>query len=159
MKTLALLCLISIVTSRSVLAMPGPGVPDTIQKLFHEEFPSIENPVFFRAAGIYIVYFKTGQNSSQRVFYNLDAEVIKTVKYYTESKLEPFIYEKIKRKYKGKTIIGITETQTDSDHFYEIILQGDKTWCVDKSDTYGLMQVEKRFKGNAANTQQNQQEG
>jgi|GEM_PF-1368035 hypothetical protein len=151
MKTITLLCLISI-TSGHLLAMAGPGAPDTIHKLFHEEFPTIENPLFYREADTFGVFFKTGINSSERVFYNLDGEMIKTVKYYTENKLEPFIYERVKRKYKGKAIFGITEIETTSEHFYEIILQGDNRWWVIKSDAMGFMQIERRWRGNADNT-------
>ena len=152
---LTLLCLMSIISSANILAMPGPGAPDTIYKLFHEEFPTIENPVFFQEGDTYIVAFKTGENSSERVIYNLDAEMIETIKYYTKDKLEPFIFEKVHRKYKGKTIIGVTEVETSSDHFYQIILQGDKTWWTIIYNAGGFMRIEKRWKGNADNTEQN----
>jgi len=57
MKTITLLCLISI-TSGHLLAMAGPGAPDTIHKLFHEEFPTIENPLFYREADTFGVFLK-----------------------------------------------------------------------------------------------------
>ena len=155
MKTHTLLCLISIIFSGSNFAMTGPGIPERIQKLFHKEFPGIENPVFFQDGDTYTVYFKKDNNSSERVYYDLNAEMIKTVKYYTKDKLEPFIFEKVHRKYKGKTIIGVTEVETSSDHFYQIILQGDKTWWTIIYNAGGFMRIEKRWKGNADNTGKN----
>jgi hypothetical protein len=148
MKTLTLTCLILTISSSSIFAMTGPGIPERIQKLFHEEFPGIENPVFFQDGDTYTVYFKKDNNSSERVYYNSDAEMIKTVKYYTEDELTPFICEKVNQKYKGKRIMGVTEVLSGTVHFYQIILQGDKTWYVIKSDTKGFMKIEKRWKGN-----------
>lgn len=147
MKTHTLLCLISIIFSGSNFAMTGPGIPERIQNLFHQEFPGIENPVFFQDGDTYTVYFKKDNNSSERVYYDLDAEMIKTVKYYSENELIPFICEKVNRKYKGKRIMGVTEVLSATAHFYQIILQGDKTWYVIKSDTKGSMKIQKRWKG------------
>jgi hypothetical protein len=149
MKTLTLLSLFSIISSAGIFATPDPGIPERIQKLFHEEFPKIENPVFYRDPQAYIVYFKKDNNSAERVYYNLDAELILTIKYYTENELGPFIRQKVNSKYKGKKIISVTEVQSVTEHFYQIILQGDKRWCVIKSDTRGSMQIQKRWKGNA----------
>lgn len=147
MKTLTHLCLISIISWGSIFATPAPGIREKIQKLFHQEFPDIENPVFFQEGDTYTVYFKKANNSSERVYYNLDAEMIKTIKYYTENELEPFICEKANRKFKGKKIISITEVLSDTEHFYQIILQGDKTWYTIKSDDKGSMEIQKRWKG------------
>ena len=57
----------------------------------------------------------------------MDGSVAMTIKYYSESQLEPFTREKLNKKYKGKTISGITEVQSDAQHFYKIILVDNNT--------------------------------
>src|SRR6185437_10715944 len=106
-----------IFSSVSLFSMPRLKIPEKIQKVFHEEFPNIENPVFHQFGDTYIVYFKNGTNSSERVYYNSDAEMVETIKYYTQNELEPFIREKVYRKYKGKTIFNVTEVRSDTEHF------------------------------------------
>lgn len=149
MKTLTLLCLMSIISSRTIVAMTGPGIPERIQKLFRKEFPTVENPVFVQTGTTYVVYFNKSNSWSERVFYNLDAEMVKTIKYYTENELDPMICERVNSKYKGKTIIRVTEVFSATAHFYRIILQGDKHWYIIKSDTNGSMKIQKRWNGKA----------
>lgn len=146
-----LLSFISIFSSGSLFTTPGLKIPEKIQKVFHQEFPDIENPVFHQSGDTYSVYFKNGNNSSERVYYNSDAEMVETVKYYTQNELEPFIRGKVYRKYKGKTIFNVTEVQSNTEHFYEIILQGNKTWYDVKSDAKGLIEIQKRWNGHLIN--------
>lgn len=55
------------------------------------------------------------------------------------------------RKYKGKTIFNVTEVRSNTEHFYEIILQGNKTWYDVKSDAKGLIEIQKRWNGHLIN--------
>lgn len=146
MKKLIFLCLVSIISATSIFAIPEPGASEKILKLFHNEFPKVEKPVFYDYGNSYMVYFKKDDYSSGRVYYNLDGEMTETIKYYTESELEPFIRAKVNKKYKGKTIFGVTEVVTNNEHFYQIVLQDNKMWYTVKSDATGSMSIEKKLR-------------
>ncbi len=95
MKKFILMCLIPFFSSSNIFAAQGPGAPEIIQKSFHKEFPNIEKPDFYKDGDIYTVYFKKGSNVFERLYYNSEGEIIKTMKYYYESDLKPFILERV----------------------------------------------------------------
>jgi hypothetical protein len=41
--------------------------------------------------------------------------------------------------------------RSNTEHFYEIILQGNKTWYDVKSDAKGLIEIQKRWNGHLIN--------
>lgn len=147
MKKFILFSLIPLFSSSSIFAAQGPGAPEIIQKSFHKEFPNIENPRFFKDGDTYMVYFKKSNNTSERLYYNSDAEIIQTMKYYGESELEPFICEKVNKKFEGMTIFMVTEVLTNTEHFYNIIVQGNKSWYDIRCDSKGSIEIQKRWKG------------
>ena len=63
--------------------------------------------------------------------------MLKTIKYYSDTELDPFIRAKVNARYKGKTIFGVTEVASNEEHFYQIILQDSKKWYTIKSDATG----------------------
>ena len=146
MKRIIFLCLLATMTSGYIFAIPGPGAPEKIRELFHHQFPEIEKATFYSYADSYEVHFIKENNSSEKVYYNSDGEIIETIKYYSQSKLEPFIKEKLNKKYKGKTIFGITELQSNTEHFYKIVLQDNNKWYFVKSDDKGSLNIETRLK-------------
>jgi hypothetical protein len=146
MKKIIFLYLLTLISSGCIFATSGPGAPEKIKELFHHQFPEIQKEAFFSYGDSYEVYFKKESNSSERIYYNLDGEITKTIKYYGQSELEPFIKEKLNKKYKGKTIFDITELQSDAGHFYKIILMDNNNLYVVKSDDKGSLKTEKVFK-------------
>lgn len=146
MKKIIFLCLLSIVSAGSIFAMSGPEVPEKIKELFHHQFPEIQKATFFSYGESYVVYFKKEDNSSERVFYNRDGEITKTIRYYSQSELEPFIREKLNKKFKEKAIFDVTEVQSNDEHFYKIILEDNSNIYIVKSDDKGSLKTEKIFK-------------
>jgi hypothetical protein len=70
--------------------------------------------------------------------------LLKTIRYYKEKQLLPNIVSKLKQRFTGKEIGGITETSSDEEVSFVINLKDDKHWYIVKSDVYGnLQQVEK----------------
>ncbi len=146
MKKLIFLLLAAISFSTATLASASPDASERILKLFRSEFPKIEKPVFYDYGDSYMVYFKENDSSSGRVYYNLDGEMIKTIKYYSADGLDPFIKAKVNRKYKGKKIFGVTEITTNTDHSYRIVLEDDKKWYTVDADDTGSMSLEQKLK-------------
>jgi hypothetical protein len=145
MKKIIFLCFISIIASTGTFAISGPGAPEKIKELFYHEFPQIKNPVFFDSGDSYEVFFKKDNNVTERVFLNLNGEITRTIEYYKENGLEPFIREKINKKYQGKTIFGISEVRSNSEHFYRIVLQDNKNWFIVKSNATGSTVIERKL--------------
>ena len=145
MKKIIFLCFIAIIASTGIFAMPGPGAPEMIKEIFYHQFPQIKNPVFFDSGDSYEAYFKNDNDVSGRVCFKLDGKIIKTIKYYKENGLDPFIREKINKKYKGKTIFGISEIQSSTEHFYSIVLQDNKNWFIVKFNAISSAVFEKKL--------------
>ena len=79
-----------------------------------------------------------------RAQYDAEGKLLKTIRYYSEKQLLPNIVSKIKQRYAGKVINGVTETSSDEDVNFVISLKDDKNWYIVKSDVYGnLQQIEK----------------
>lgn len=146
MKKLIFLCAASVMFSMSIFAIPAPGAAEKILKLFHREYPAIDKPVFYDFGNSYVVYYEENDHCSGRVYYDIDGEIQKTIKYYSESELDPFIRSKIGRKYKGKAIFGVTEFLSDDEHFYRIILHDDHAWYTIKADPTGTMSLVTKLK-------------
>ncbi len=145
MKKLISLCLVAIISTTSIFASSLSDASEKILKLFHHDFPEVQNQTFYDYGDSYMVYFKKDDNSSCKVYYDLDGAMTKTIKYYVGSELDPFIRSKVNQKYKGKTIYGVTEVISDDEHFYQIILQDNKSWYTIKSDATGSMRLENKL--------------
>lgn len=146
MKKIIFLCLTFIVVSTGAFAIPGPGAPEKVKESFYHNFPQIEHPLFFDLDGCYAVCFKKDNNASEKVYLDSAGEIITIIKYYKEDELEPFIRVKINKKYRGKAIFGISEIQSNNEHYYRIVLEDDKNLVIVKSDAMGASFIEKKFK-------------
>ena len=106
MKKLIILCFAAL-CSAGVFAAPSKVVSTDatakILKVFHHNFPEVSNQSIYHLDNMYMVYFNNeDDNSSCRIYYDSDGNVIQTVRYYTGEKLCPFIRSKLDSKYKGK---------------------------------------------------------
>lgn len=148
MKKIIFLCLASIL-STGIFATPisDPGTSAKILKLFHQDFPEVANPQINKAGDYYLVFFKNDEdNSSCRIFYDADGNIVETIKYYSCKQLAPFIRSKINDAYNGKEITSVTEVTNASDHYYHIILKDSKSMFVVKADINGNVYLEKKYK-------------
>jgi hypothetical protein len=146
MKKIIFLCMLTVMSSASIFAVPEPGASERILKLFHQVFPKIEKAVFCDLGDGYLVYYKSNDSSAGRVYYDRMGDMVKTLKYYGESELDPFIRGKIADKYNAKRIFGVTEMLSDEEHSYHIVLQDDKNWYNIVSDATGSMRMVSKLK-------------
>lgn len=87
-----------------------------------------------------------------RVLYDIEGNLLETVRYYEEKGLPPHILAKLKKRYPGKQVYGVTEISSETKVVYEIILNDDKNWYVVQSDPYAsLVQVNKFRRGEPKN--------
>ena len=146
MKKIIFLCMLTVMSSASIFAISEPGASERILKLFHQDFPKIEKPVFYDLGDSYMVYYKKNDSSSGRVYYDTKGAMVKTLKYYGESELDPFIRGKVADKYTDKKIFGVTEVLSDDEHSYNIVLEDAKYWYTIVSDETGSIRRVSKLK-------------
>ncbi len=148
MKKIISLCLVALF-SAGVYATPS-RVPDSavkIQKIFHEDFPEVTFFKVYPFGDSYTVYYKETKNeSSGRVYYDAEGNIVQSFKYYSGDQLAPFIRAKISKKYNGKNITNVTEVTNDEEHYYEIVLQDSKQMIVINSDIQGHLHLINKYK-------------
>jgi hypothetical protein len=55
------------------------------------------------------------------------------------------VLSKVKSKFNGKKIFGVTEESSDNGTFYHIILEDEKHWVNITADSYGSIRVDKKY--------------
>ena len=121
----------------------SPKVDEQVSKQFKETFPSAAEVKWFEYETFYEVVFKNNDILC-RVKYDLKGNIISTRRDYTEKDLSLFIVAKVKEKYQGKKIFGVTEITSSEGVTYNIVLEDDKYWTNINSDESGnLSQVQK----------------
>ena len=122
-----------------------PDVNEKILKAFKETFIYAEDVVWQENNNVYQVNFWQGE-VNVRARYDLQGNLLGTIRYYFEKQLPPAIVAKIKKKYAGKAIFGITEVTSEEEVNYFVTLQDDKDWYTVKSDAFGNLQQTDKFK-------------
>ena len=152
MKKAFLLCLIA-ASSMSIFATSLHATPDVsakILKSFHSHFPEVTNSSIYHNGDTYVVIFKSpDNNSSGRMFYDKDGNLLETIRYYKADELSPFIRSKIASKYKDKSIFMVTDVENESEHYYQVILENANTMLVVHVNNDGSMHLEKKYKKSA----------
>lgn len=144
MKQLLLLAVL--LTGLAASAAPSPSeISEKIKKAFSETFVDAKDVTWHEYESYTQANFR--QDDVQvRAQYDSDGKLIKTIRYYGEKQLLPNIVAKLKKRYAGKDINGITETTSDEDVNFVINLKDDKNWYIVKSDVYGNMQQVEKYK-------------
>jgi hypothetical protein len=126
-------------------AAPAPEPTEQVLKAFKETFSSAKEITWHSYADFTQANFR--QNQIQvRAQFSDDGTLLKTIRYYGESELQANIVAKLKKKYKGKEIFGVTETMADNDVQFIINLKDDENWYTVKSDMYGNLETVSKFK-------------
>lgn len=136
--------LVALLTGFAATAAPSPSeISEKIRKAFSETFTAATDVTWHEYATYAQANFR--QDDVQiRAQYDSEGKLLKTIRYYTERELLPNIVSKLKKRYAGKEINGVTETSSDDEVSFVINLKDDKNWYIVKSDIYGnLQQIEK----------------
>lgn len=148
MKQIISLCLV-VFFSTGIFATPSL-VSDSslkIQKVFQHDFPEVTFFKVYPLGDNYMVYYKETQNeSSGRVYYDAEGNILQTFKYYSGQELAPFIRAKIVKKYSGKNISNVTEVTNNEEHYYQIILKDSTQMFIINYDTEGNLHLKDKYK-------------
>jgi len=121
----------------------SPEVDEQVSKQFKETFPAAIEVKWYDYETFYEVVFKNNDILC-RVKYDLKGNIISTRRDYHEKDLSLFIVAKVKEKYTGKKIFGVTEITSSEGVTYNIVLEDDKNWINLNSDESGnISQVQK----------------
>ena len=120
-------------------------VNEKVLKSFNSTFAKATDVVWHEYDNIYQANFK--QDDIQiRAQYDQEGGLIQTIRYYGERQLLPNIVSKLKKKYTGRDIFGVTETSSDEGVAFLVTLKDEKNWYVVKSDVYGNLEQTEKFK-------------
>lgn len=122
-----------------------PTINEAIVKSFKEAFPLAQSVKWYEGDSYYQVSF-TNNDVLCKIEYDLKGNIFRTMRYYTEKDLCPFIAIKVKEKYNGRSIKGIVELQNNDGLVYEIVMQDADRWYIVNSDSDGNMHVKNKFK-------------
>ena len=111
---------------------------------FHKTFPNVKDVAWTENQHSYEVKFKQNEILS-KVTYDLDGNIVKTLRYYYEQNLPLLVLSKVKSKFNGKKIFGVTEESSDNGTYYHIILEDEKHWVNVTADSYGSIRVDKKY--------------
>lgn len=150
MKKFILLCMTAL-CSIGIFAAPldatSIDASAKILKVFHLNFPEVSNHSILNLGNVYMVYFNNEENNSScRMYYDTNGNVLETVRYYTGEQLSPFVRAKINSRFKGKSIFMVTDVTNDNEHFYQVILQDAASMLVVHVNYNGSIHLQKKYK-------------
>jgi hypothetical protein len=91
-------------------------------------------------------YVSFNQNDiTIRANYDVDGNLLNSIRYYKEQHLPLNILCKIKKAYPSRTVDIVTEVSTEAGIAYFIQLKDDKGWTIIKSDEGGTFEVTDQF--------------
>ncbi|MFI5154259.1 MAG: hypothetical protein ACHQET_13045 [Chitinophagales bacterium] len=120
-------------------------VNEKVLKSFKETFPKAEQVNWQEYSDNYVVNFME-LGIRERITYDKDGNFVSATRYYLEENLPTNILFKVKKKFPGQKVFGVTELETDISVDYYIKLVDDSNWTTVKSDVSGVMEVVEKYK-------------
>ncbi len=122
-----------------------PEVNEKILKAFSETFTNVQNVTWQEFEDYSQANFSIDKIQVRAQFAE-DGRLIRTLRYYSERELLPNIVARLKKKYAGKEIAGVTESSSDDEVSFVINVKDENSWFIVKSDVYGNLQQTDKFK-------------
>lgn len=127
-------------------AAPAPSeVNEKILKAFKETFTAAQDVSWHQYEDYSQANFVVDK-IQVRAQYAEDGRLIRTIRYYSERELLPNIVARLKKKYGGKEIAGVTESSSDDEVSFVVNIKDENHWYIVKSDVYGNLQQTEKFK-------------
>lgn len=139
-----LLCFLTVLAANVGFGTPPPP-GDTIEKVFQKVFPQAEKVSWYKSQFPYQVVFKNGTMDC-RIWFREDGSIEKTIRYYFEEHLPPFIRMRLKELYPEKEIYGVTEITSGNTITFHIVMSDEKYWMHLQSDATANFRITNRYK-------------
>jgi len=141
-KLIICLCLFAAI---SAAATTPPEVNEKVLKAFNETFVKATDVIWNETKTTYEARFKQSEIVT-RATYDTEGNLLRTTRYYSEEHLPINIITKLKKKFEGKTVFGVTESSTEDAVEYHIVLEDAKNWYVVVADNFGSLDLSKKFR-------------
>jgi hypothetical protein len=139
---------VAVLVTMNSFAADAP-VTEKVLKAFNETFSYVKNVDWsehkVEDVKMYEAYFKEGSTAT-RIRYDVDGNILYTIRSYKEEGLPILIQTKLKKAYPDKKVFGVTEVTNGESVVYEISLQDEKSWTIVRSDAGGYLTQHKKFK-------------
>lgn len=145
MKKILFIAAVFVLSCSSAFANPGEQVNQKVLKIFKTSFPEVRNASWHTTDDYYQVFFKNN-DCTTRIQYDFSGNLLSTLCNYNGSKLPAFLRAKISSRFRGKSIYGVTELTTPTDHSYNVVLQDNKFWYNVSCDGDGNVFLQNKFK-------------
>jgi hypothetical protein len=129
----------------STVSFAATPVNEKVTSRFAETFPTAENAKWYEYENSYEVFF-VNNDMTCRVKYDPQGNILETRRDYYEKHLSLYIVAKVKEKFAGKKIFGVTEVTTQDGVVYTIVLEDDKNWTTITSNEIGNFNVVQKLK-------------
>ncbi len=127
-----------------VSAARGPEVKENLQLSFQKDFPNAENIHWGEDSHGYSVTF-TVKSILTRITYDKKGKFTGSLRNYSEQILPYYLTSKLKKKYPGQDIYGVTEITTPNDVTYFVKLQSEKYWTTVRIDPDGTSDIVEQY--------------
>lgn len=130
-------------------AVASEDVNAKLIKAFESAFPKAQAVDWSETRDYYFVHFKEDSRentANMEIEYDHDGNFIESERYSSDPSMLPVhLAWEINKKYKGKSIFGITEVNNDEGTVYFVKLQDAKEWITVSGDSQGIEGVTERF--------------
>ena len=123
----------------------GSTVNEKVLKSFKETFPHAEQVNWQEFSENYIVNFMEGDIRT-RINYDKEGNFVSATRYYFEQNLPVNILCKLKKRYPGQKVFGVTEVETESSTEYYIKLEDATNFTTVKSDIASNFEETEKYK-------------
>lgn len=140
-----LVVILSLFTAVVASASAPPEVSEKVLKAFNETFLKATDVEWYETQNSFEASFKQSDIQSKAI-YDKNGNLLSSIRYYFEDNLPVHIRSKLKKSYSGKSIYGVTELTVDDQITYHIILQDEKNWYIVISNSYGNLELSRKYK-------------
>lgn len=141
-KLIICLCLFAAI---GAVAAEPPEVNEKVLKAFNETFVKATDVVWHELQNVYEASFKQSEIVT-RAIYDTEGNLLRTTRYYGEEHLPVNIITKLKKKYADKSVYGVTESSTEDEVSYHIVLEDEKNWYIVTANNFGSIELSKKYK-------------
>ena len=144
MKKITIAALALLLLLRVTAAGNGPEVKKDLQQSFQRDFPNAENIHWGENNDGYSVTF-TVKSILTRITYDKKGRFTGSLRNYSEQILPFYLTNKLKKKYPGQEIYGVTEVTSPNDVTYFVKLQSDKYWTTVRLEADGSSEMVEQY--------------
>jgi hypothetical protein len=121
------------------------AVSEQLLNQFRDAYPQAEKVQWNESGDHYFVHFKDHQVLSE-IEYDHDGNFVGSIRFYSDESLVPtHLSWELHKRFRNKTVYGITETNTETETLYYVKLQDSKEWVTVKGTADGIVQIVERF--------------